>query len=290
MTEGQSHCIQHKTINLTSWQTEPHQSECDLYNSRTVGEANSPAVWSLPVLLATVIKGQNSGIKMVMWKSGDGKQQASAELWYTRHKIQQFVCTAQGHFELPALFTCLVCCVQVYWTHVSSAMATVRMIVCLTIATRWRSSARARPVCTLKHLAGTVLTLVSLNSLCRMDCWLVVRPWTEHMARCAIPVIWGVVYCWVWKAVYVATLHTHTHTQTHRINLQKLSCMHHQQFVDNFREFLVICSPDVKHICDLIWPFTTPSLNAIIFMYGRVTKYPGSHFLKFCCAVILHWA
>jgi hypothetical protein len=34
-------------------------------------------------LLATVIKGQkvqNIGIKMVMWKCGDGKQQASAKL------------------------------------------------------------------------------------------------------------------------------------------------------------------------------------------------------------------
>ena len=65
---------------------EPHQSECDLYNNRTVGEANSPAVWPLPILLATVIKGQNIVIKMVMWKCGDGKHQASAELQDTRHK------------------------------------------------------------------------------------------------------------------------------------------------------------------------------------------------------------
>jgi len=65
-------------------------------------------------------------------------------------------------------------------------------------------------------------------------------------------------------SVYVATLHT-----AHRINVQKLSCMHYQQFVDNFKEFLVICSADVTHVWDLIWPSTTPSLNAVmIFLHG----------------------
>ena len=85
MIEGRLHSVEQKIINLASWQTEPHQSACDLYNSSRVGEANLPAVWSLPVLLVTVIKGQNIGIKMLMWKCGDGKQQASAELWDTRH-------------------------------------------------------------------------------------------------------------------------------------------------------------------------------------------------------------
>ena len=116
MIEGWSHSIEQK-INLTSWQREPHQSECDLYNSTRVGEANSPAVWPLPVLLATVIKGQNIVIKMVMWKCGDGKHQASAELWDTRHNslfalmyaldrgtLSSLHCS-QVHFEQPALFT-----------------------------------------------------------------------------------------------------------------------------------------------------------------------------------------
>ena len=125
------------------------------------------------------------------------------------------MCTAEGYCEQTVPFTWLMYCVQVYLIRVNSTMGTVRMTVCLTIGKRWHSCARALLVCTLKHPAETVLTLVSHNYYIEWTSDWLSGIWHSTFKMCRPRQIKSDVQLSLKDSVYRNTTHIHIHTHAH---------------------------------------------------------------------------
>jgi hypothetical protein len=67
---------------------------------------------------------------------------------------------------------------------------------------------------------------------------------------------------------YESNTNKHTHTHTHRTNLKKSSGVQHQQFLDkNFKQYLIICSPGVKHVWELKEVISNTYSNMQVVIY-----------------------